>query len=73
MANIFAILMFSMCRNIKNDEDCSKLIKKILFTIVFATLGDIFYGICTNNFLVEYEGTKISYRFFFPKPLLSFP
>lgn len=63
MANIFVILMFSMCINIKDDEEINKFIKKILCTIVFAILGSILYGVCTNNFLVEYEGTKISYRF----------
>lgn len=63
MANILVFVMFSMCINIRDSEEKNKLVKKILLTIVFATLGSILYGICTNNFLLEYEGEKISYRF----------
>lgn len=63
MANILVFVMFSMCINISDSEEINKFIKKILLTIVFATLGSILYGVCTNNFLPEYEGEKISYRF----------
>ncbi len=63
MANIFVFLMLSMSIKIKDTEEMNAFIKKILLTIVFATLGSILYGVCTNNFYPEYEGEKISYRF----------
>ena len=63
LVNIVTFLMLSMSIKQKNDEEMNQLIKRLLITIVFASLIGIFYGLVTNNFLAEYEGEKISLRF----------
>ena len=63
LANILIFLLFSMCIKIDKTDELNEFIKKLLFTIVCAALVSILYGIINNNFLVEYEGENISYRF----------
>ena len=63
LANITTFLMLSMSINPKNDEEMDQFIKQLLLIIVWASLISIVYGMVTNNFLLEYEGEKASFRF----------
>lgn len=63
LANIIVFLLFSMSIKITKVDEINEFIKKLLFTIVIASLVSILYGVINNNFLLEYEGEDISYRF----------
>ncbi|MFQ8987311.1 MAG: hypothetical protein ACLR6T_01250 [Intestinibacter sp.] len=52
-----------MSIKITKVDEINEFIKKLLFTIVIASLVSILYGVINNNFLLEYEGEDISYRF----------
>lgn len=63
LVNVTTFLILSMSINPKNDEEMNQFIKQLLLIIVWASLISIVYGMVTNNFLLEYEGEKASFRF----------
>ena len=63
LANIIVFLLFSMSIKLNKTDEINEFIKKLLLTIVCASLVCILYGVINNSFLMEYEGEEISYRF----------
>jgi len=61
--NIVIFTCFSMVLKFKDIEEVDYFIETLCFTIVVAVLNSVLYGIMTNNFLEELEGTRIVYRF----------
>lgn len=61
--NIAILVCFSMVLKFNKIEEINEFIEKLCFTIVWATLNSILYGVINGNYLKEILEDKVIYRF----------